>query len=149
MKKRVLRKEFFITLFIKQNKWHRYSVFRHTIMVAYYALRDKNYKMIPAALLHDIGKPYVAFQDEEDKLTAQYSFTNHEEIGYQLIKNNPLISEYTKKLVRYHYLIRGKNVAKRKDKIGRYNRLSKILDKLDDNFKKDLEIFLKYDDLAK
>ena len=146
---RILRKEFFITLFIKQNKWHRYSVLMHTLALVYHAIRAKEYKMIPAGLLHDIGKPVAAFQDEKDKLTGEYSFTNHEEISYQLIKKLPFISEYTKNLVRYHYLIRGMHVAKKKGKIGRYNRLKRIYSNLDESFNDDLKIFLKFDDLAK
>ena len=38
--------------------------------------------MIPAAFLHDIGKPYVAFQNEKDKQIGEYSFFNHEEMIY-------------------------------------------------------------------
>jgi len=147
--KRIFRKEFFITLFIKQNKWHRYSVLGHTVRVAYYAFKDKQYKMIPAAFLHDIGKPVIAFQDEEDKLSNEYSFTNHEEISYQLIKNIPFISDYTKQLVRYHFLIRGKEIAKRKGKQGRCNRLNRIFNNLNNDMQKDLEIFIVFDDKAK
>ena len=146
---RILRKEFFITLFIKQNKWHRYSVLVHTLALVYHAIRAKEYKMIVAGLLHDIGKPVVAFQDEKDKRTGEYSFTNHEEISYQLIKNIPFLSQYTKNLVRYHYLIRGMHVAKKKGKIGRYNRLQRIYNSLDESFIDDLKLFLKFDDLAK
>jgi len=146
---RILRKEFFITLFIKQNKWHRYSVLIHTLALVYHAIRAKQYKMIAAGLLHDIGKPIVAYQDEKDKLTGEYSFTNHEEISYQLIKKLPFISDYTKNLVRYHYLIRGKQKAKEKGQIGRYNRLKRSSDRLDENFLKDLVLFFKFDDLAK
>jgi len=146
---RILRKEFFITLFIKQNKWHRYSVLIHTLALVYHAIRAKQYKMIAAGLLHDISKPIVAYQDEKDKRTGEYSFTNHEEISYQLIKNLPFISGYTKNLVRYHYLIRGKQKAKEKGQVGRYNRLKCSSDRLDENFLKDLSIFFKFDDLAK
>lgn len=104
--------------------------------------------MLLAGLLHDIGKPYVAFQDEEDKITGEYSFHNHEEISYHLIKNWP-ISTYTKKLVRYHYLIRGMKKAKEKKLFSKYKRLKKIYENLDSNFIKDLEIFLECDDLGK
>ena len=146
---RILRKEFFITLFVKQNKWHRYSVLVHTLALVYHAIRAKEYKMIVAGLLHDIGKPVVAFQDEKDKLTGEYSFTNHEEISYQLIKNIPFISPYTKNLVRYHYLMRGKQVAKKKGNMGRYHRMQRIYNQLDEDFLRDLALFLKFDDLAK
>lgn len=35
--------------------------------------------MIPVGFLHDIGKPYIAFQDEKDKITDEYSFHNYED----------------------------------------------------------------------
>ena len=146
---RIFRKEFFITLFIKQNKWHRYSVLVHTLMVVYHAVKAKQYKMITAGLLHDIGKPVLAYQGENDRLTGQYSFTNHEEIGYQMIKKVPFISDYTKNLVRYHFLIRGMDIAQRKGYEGRYRRMKRIYDSLDDSFVEDLKLFLEFDDLAK
>jgi len=147
--KRILKKEFFITLCCIQNKWHRYGVFRHTMMVVYHALKAKQYKMIAAGFLHDIGKPLVAYQDEEDIEVGEYSFTNHEEISYQIIKNWFFISSYTKNLVRYHYLVRGMSNAKRKEQMGKYNRMKRSFDNLDEEFIKDLELFLIYDDLAK
>ena len=75
----MLNKAFWITLFWRQNKHHKYSVFAHTLAVCYQVLKDKNFKMLMAALLHDIGKPFSAFQDENDVLTGEYSFHNHEE----------------------------------------------------------------------
>ena len=146
---RIFRKEFFITLFIKQNKWHRYSVLVHTLMVVYHAVKAKQYKMITAGLLHDIGKPVLAYQGENDRLTGQYSFTNHEEISYRLIKKVPFISDYTKNLVRYHFLIRGMDISKRKGYDGRYRRMRRIYDSLDESFVDDLKLFLEFDDLAK
>ena len=146
---RIFRKEFFITLFIKQNKWHRYSVLVHTLMVVYHAIKAKQYKMITAGLLHDIGKPVLAYQGANDRLTGQYSFTNHEEVGYQMIKNVPFISDYTKNLVRYHFLIRGMDIAQRKGYDGRYRRMKRIYDSLDESFVEDLKLFLEFDDLAK
>lgn len=146
--KRIFRKEFFITLFIKQNNWHRYSVLKHTLAVVSNAIKLKKYRMIPAALLHDIGKPIIAFQDEKDKLTGEYSFHNHEELSYQIIKNWK-ISSYTKDLVRYHYLIRGMSKAKQKNQIGKYTRMKRSYDKLDPKFVKDLKLFMKIDDLGK
>lgn len=148
MIKRILRKEFFITLFIKQNNWHKYSVFNHTLALVTHAIKHKQYKMIPAALLHDIGKPLIAFQDEKDKTTGEYSFHNHEELSYQIIKKWK-ISSYTKDLVRYHYLIRGMSKAKQRNQIGKYNRMKRSYDKLDSPFKKELKLFMKLDDLAK
>lgn len=147
-KNRIFRKEFFITLFIRQNKWHKYGVLLHTFALISHVLKSGYYEMFLAALLHDIGKPYVAFQDEDDKLTNQYSFHNHEEISYYLIKNWP-ISSYTKKLVRYHYLIRGMQKAKEKEQYGKYYRQKRIFNKLDEEFKNKLSIFMKFDDLAK
>jgi len=146
---RIFRKEFFITLFIKQNKWHRYSVLGHTLMLVYQAIKAKEYKMITAGFLHDIGKPILAYQGENDKQIGQYSFTNHEEVGYQLIKKIPFISDYTKKLVRYHFLIRGMEISKRKGYEGKYRRMRRIYEGLDEKFVKDLKIFIEFDDLAK
>lgn len=48
----------------------------------------------------------------EDIINNKYSFTDHEEISYQMIKDWPFISDYTKNLVRYHYLIRRISKAK-------------------------------------
>ena len=146
---RIFRKEFFITLFIKQNKWHRYSVLGHTLMLVYHAIKAKEYKMITAGFLHDIGKPIVAYQGEKDKLTGQYSFTNHEEISYHFIKNIPFISDYTKQLVRYHFLIRGMEISKRKGYDGKYRRMKRIYESLESNFVEDLKIFIEFDDRAK
>ena len=36
-----------------------------------HVLKHKQYKMISAAFLHDIGKPIIAFQDEKDKTTGE------------------------------------------------------------------------------
>ena len=146
--KRILKKEFFTTLFIKQNKWHRFGVLFHTLAVVFHVFKAKEYKMLPAAFLHDIGKPYVAFQDEKDKLTKEYSFHNHEEISYHIIKNWK-VSEYTKKLVRYHYLIRGMQKGQEKNHIQRYNRMKRAFDKLDENFIEELKLFMKFDDMGK
>lgn len=146
--KRILKKEFYITLFLKQNKWHRFSVLVHTLAVVIHTFKAKNYKMIPAAFLHDIGKPFSAFQDEKDKQTGEYSFHNHEELSYYLIKNWR-VSSYTKNLVRYHYLLRGMQKAKQREQIGKYNRMKRAFDRLDKNFIEDLKLFMKYDDMAK
>ena len=146
--KRVLKKEFYITLFIKQNKWHRYGVLLHTFAVAFHILKAKEYKMLAAAFLHDIGKPYVAYQNEKDKITKEFSFHNHEEISYHIIKKWK-VSEYTKNLVRYHYLLRGMQKAQEKNHLGRYNRMKRAFDKLDISFVEELELFMKFDDLGK
>lgn len=104
--------------------------------------------MLLAAFLHDIGKPFIAYQNSEDKATNEYSFTNHEEISYQIIKNWK-ISDYTKKLVRYHYLIRGMKKAQKRDQWSKYLRMKKRFDSLDSKFVEELKIFMKFDDLAK
>jgi predicted HD phosphohydrolase len=145
---RILKKSFWVTLFWKQNNWHRHSVLVHTLKVAYLLARDGHWGLVPAALLHDVGKPYVAFRDAKDEITGEYSFTNHEEISYHLIKNLP-VSDYTKTIVRYHYLHRGMKKAKEKGNFARYRRLRKIWDKLPTYLKRDLDLFLKYDDLGK
>jgi len=38
----------------------------YTLRVAWYAARAGKWRMIPAVLLHDIGKPVVAYQKPED-----------------------------------------------------------------------------------
>ena len=141
-------KNFWITLFIKQNKWHKYSVLVHTLKVTYHLIEQKQYHMILAGLLHDIGKPYSAHQDPEDIITGEYSFTNHEAIGYHIIKNWP-ISNKTKLFVRYHYLIRGMMTAKDRGQMSKYYRRKRIWDSLTDVEQKELTIFWKCDDLGK
>ncbi|MEO1954629.1 MAG: HD domain-containing protein, partial [Campylobacterales bacterium] len=99
-----------------------------------------------AGLLHDVGKPFTAFvKDDEDREFSEYSFTDHEERSYQIIKDWFFISEYTKKVVRYHYLIRDIKKSKTEDP-SRYKIKKAIWDKLDGSFKEDLARFLLYDD---
>ncbi|WP_187759773.1 HD domain-containing protein [Thiospirochaeta perfilievii] len=106
------------TLLIKQNKHHRYGVLGHTLKVIFGAIKDKKYKFIVAGLLHDIGKPTVAFQKPEDIILGEYSFTDHEEVSYQMIKNWKFINNWTKNIVRYHYTIRDIEKCRRKgDKV--------------------------------
>ncbi len=148
------RNNFFSKPFLKsflftQNKWHQHGVFLHTMRVVYHTIKSGNFKLLPAAILHDIGKPVVAFvEDEEDAIYGEYSFTDHEEISYQIIKNWFFISTYTKSIVRYHYLIRDMKLSKIKDP-KRHLQKRTIWETLDDDMKKELEIFLKYDDLGK
>jgi putative nucleotidyltransferase with HDIG domain len=142
-------KPFLKSLFFTQNKWHQHGVLVHTMRVLYHVLKRKRYKYIAAALLHDIGKPSTAFvKDEEDFEFNEYSFTDHEERSYEIIKNWPLVSEYTKNMVRYHYLIRDIKKAKTED-LTRYAQKVDIWDTLDDELKEDLAEFLIYDDLGK
>ena len=146
---RVFSRAFLESLFIKQNSWHKYGVLGHTLKVTYHCIEAKDYSFVMAGLLHDIGKPYSAYQDEKDVLEGTYSFTNHEELSYQIIKSWPFITAETKKMVRYHYLIRDIKKSKKKGKLTRHKRLLKTWDSLDPGFKEKLERFLKYDDLGK
>lgn len=140
---------FLNSLFFTQNKWHQHGVLLHTFRVTYYALKDGNFKFFVASLLHDIGKPFLAFKkDEEDFEFNEWSFTDHEELSYQIIKNWKFISEYTKQIVRYHYLIRDIKKSKKEDLI-RHVRKQAIWDSLDENIREDLKTFLVYDDLGK
>jgi len=140
---------FLRSLFFVQNKWHQHGVLVHTLRVLYNVLKAKDYKFVAAALLHDIGKPFVAFKkDEEDVEFDEYSFSDHEERSYEIIKNLPFVSEYTKKIVRYHYLIRDIKKSQKED-FDRYLEKKEIWVGLDYALKSDLAQFLVYDDLGK
>lgn len=137
------------SLFFTQNKWHQHGVFVHTLRVTYYCLKAGDYKFFASGLLHDIGKPSTAHvKDEEDREFGEYSFTDHEEKSYQIIKNWPFVSEYTKNIVRYHYLIRDIKKSK-KENLERYAQKQEIWDSLDEEMHADLTQFLIYDDLGK
>ena len=120
----------------------------HTLKVVYHIMKNKDFKLLPAGFLHDIGKPFVAYQDEEDVLTGEWSFTDHEEKSYQIIKNWKFLSDYTKQIVRYHYLIRDIKKHKTKDP-KRSKEKQKIWDSLDESMQEDLKRFIRYDDLGK
>ncbi|QFR43428.1 HD domain-containing protein [Sulfurimonas xiamenensis] len=140
---------FLESLFFVQNKWHQHGVLIHTLRVTYYILKTRNFKFFAAGLLHDIGKPFVAYKkDEEDIKFGEYSFTDHEEKSYNIIKNWFFISDYTKLIVRYHYLIRDLQKSKKED-LPRYRKKKKIWDSLNPKIKKDLAKFIKFDDLGK
>jgi len=142
-------KPFLNSLFFVQNKWHQHGVLLHTLRVLYNVIKAGDYKFISAAILHDIGKPSTAFKkDEEDIEFNEYSFTDHEERSYQIIKNWPFISDFTKDIVRYHYLIRDIKKSKKEDLV-RFAKKQDIWDSLDEDLKKDLARFLVYDDLGK
>ena len=146
---KILSKPFLKSLFFTQNKWHQHGVLLHTLRVLYNVLKAKDYKFIASALLHDIGKPSTAFKkDEEDIKFNEYSFTDHEERSYQIIKHWFFVSDYTKLIVRYHYLIRDIEKSKKED-LNRYAQKRDIWDSLDDKLKEDLAQFLIYDDLGK
>jgi len=144
----IFSKPFLITLFWKQNKHHRHGVLIHTLRVFWETLRHKDFKLLPAALLHDIGKPFVAYQKEEDKISGEYSFTDHEELSYRIIENWP-VSDYTKSIVRYHYLIRDIEKSLKKGDMKRYEEKRAIWERLNEEMREDLRRFLKYDDLGK
>ncbi|SFV75068.1 hypothetical protein MNB_SM-3-744 [hydrothermal vent metagenome] len=143
-------KPFLRSLFFVQNKWHQHGVLVHTLRVVYNVIKAKDFKFFAAAWLHDIGKPFCAFvKDEEDKIYNEYSFTDHEERSYQIIKNWPFISDYTKMVVRYHYLIRDIKNSKKDNNIKRYEEKKAIWESLTPSFQEDLKTFLQYDDNAK
>lgn len=140
---------FLRSLFFMQNKWHQHGVLLHTLRVTYYALKAGEFKFFAAGLLHDIGKPSTAYKkDAEDIEFGEYSFTDHEERSYQIIKNWFFISQYTKDIVRYHYLIRDIKKSKKED-LPRYESKKKIWETLSLEIKDDLERFMLYDDLGK
>ena len=142
-------KTFWITLLVKQNKWHRYGVLIHTLKVTLGAIKNKDYKFIAAGLFHDLGKPGVAFQKPEDIINNEYSFIDHEERSYQIVKNWFFLSDWTKNVIRYHYIIRDIRKCTKKGNLERLTRLQKTWDTFDDDFIKDLEQFLIYDDYGK
>mgnify|MGYP002640937693 CR=1 FL=1 len=140
---------FLRSLFFMQNKWHQHGVLVHTLRVVYYTLKAGQFKMFMAAVLHDFGKPSTAYvKDEEDVEYGEYSFTDHEERSYQIIKDWPFISEYTKNMVRYHYLIRDIKKSAKED-LPRFARKTEIWDSLDADMHEDLKIFLEFDDAGK
>jgi len=144
----IFSKPYLKSLFFVQNNWHRHGVLLHTLKVVYHTIKAKDNKMIMAAFLHDIGKPKVAYQKPEDIEVGEYSFTDHEEKSYQMIKNISFISNYTKTIVRYHYLIRDIKKSKIEDKT-RYDYKIKIWNSLEKSIQDDLARFIKYDDLGK
>lgn len=111
-------------------------------------IKSRQWKMVAAGLLHDVGKPASAHQKPEDIINNEFSFTNHEEKSFQIIKNWPFVSNYTKNLVRYHYLIRRMSKAKKKG-LNEYERIKLTYDGFSEEFKKDLSVFLRCDDLGK
>ena len=145
---RVLSRPFLETLFWKQNRHHRHGVLMHTLRVFFCALAGGDYRMLPAALLHDIGKPFIAYKKEEDVIQKEHSFTDHEELSYDMIKDWPFVSDYTKQLVRYHYLIRDILKHETKDP-KRFREKKAVWDRLSPDMQRDLARFLEYDDCGK
>ena len=142
------QKFFWITLLFVQNNYHRYGVLLHTLKVVYGVCKDKNYRFLAAALLHDIGKPFVAYQKSSDKIDGIYSFTSHEEKSYQIIKNWPFVSDWTKQIVRYHFLILDMQ-RKKNNNINKFKELEEKWVKFTLTFQEDLKTFLKYDNFGK
>jgi predicted HD phosphohydrolase len=146
---KIWSRAFLDSLFFTQNKWHQHGVFLHTLRVTYYAVQSEGMKFFAAGLLHDVGKPFTAFKkDEEDFEFDEWSFTDHEERSYQIIKNCSFVSEYSKKIVRYHYLIRDIKKSKKED-LARFEKKQAIWDSLDVSMQEDLRRFLIYDDRGK
>jgi len=145
----IFSRPFLESLFFIQNKWHQHGVLFHTLRVIYYTLKAGEFRFFAAALLHDIGKPFTAYKkDEEDIKYGEYSFTDHEERSYEIIKDWPFISDYTKEIVRYHYIIRDLAKSKKED-LARYESKKKIWERISPEIKDDLAKFLLYDDLGK
>ena len=145
----IFSKAFLQSLLFTQNKWHQHGVLIHTLRVTYHCVKNEGFKFLAAGLLHDVGKPFTAFRkDEEDFEFNEYSFTDHEERSYQIIKDWFFLSEYTKQIVRYHYLIRDIKKSKKED-LNRYSVKKEIWDSLDEHMQEDLARFLVYDDRGK
>ena len=140
---------FWETLLFKQNKWHRHGVLIHTLKVVYQVIKAKDYKFLATAFFHDLGKPITAYRDKEDLITGEYSFTDHEEKSYQIVKNWPILSDWSKDMIRYHYLIRDRLNSRKRGHLKRLKRLDEAWDNLSPEFIKDLEQFLIYDDKGK
>jgi len=140
---------FWETLLFKQNRWHKHGVFRHTLKVVYQVLKARDYKFLAAAFFHDLGKPIVAYRKDKDFETKEYSFTDHEEKSYQIVKNWPFLSDWSKDMIRYHYLIRDRSNSLKRGQTKRLERIERIWSTLSPEFIKDLEQFLIYDDKGK
>jgi len=151
MKTKKTKKAFWTTMLWHQNEHHRHGVLGHTLKVTYHLLKKGHYKMLAAGLLHDIAKPLSAYHDAEDIKGGckDYSFTAHEEFGYHVIKDWTWISDYTKEIVRHHYLIRGMHKARVKGNTEKLRRLKRRWGKLTPEFKDDLAKFMVCDDLGK
>jgi len=146
---RVFSKAFLDSLLFTQNNWHQHGVLVHTLRVTYNILKVGEFKFFAAGLLHDVGKPFTAFKkDAEDFEFNEWSFTDHEERSYQIIKEWRFISEYTKKIVRYHYLIRDIKKSKTEN-LKRHIEKKAVWDSLDAKLQEDLHKFLIYDDKGK
>ncbi len=140
---------FWHSLLIKQNRHHKYGVLFHTFKVTLAVIKSKDYKFIASALLHDIAKPFVTYIDEKKEDGYGYSFTDHEEKSYLIIKNWFFLSDWTKDIVRYHYIIRDISKCEEEGKLERLARLQKSWDSLDDKFIEELRVFIVYDEYGK
>ncbi len=150
MRNAIGSRAFLRSLFWIQNTWHQHGVLVHTLKVTYFSLRKGYWDLFTSALLHDIGKPFVANQKETtDRRTDIYSFNNHEEYGFHVIKKCPLISQRTKNIVRYHYLIRGIELSHKRQQANKHRRLTRIWNNLSPQMQDDLVRFKEIDDLGK
>jgi predicted HD phosphohydrolase len=109
----------------------------------------KQYRFIVPALLHDIGKPFCAYQDSSDQRIGTYSFTNHEELSWMIVKRWSFLSVWTKEIIRYHYLVRDMHLCEMKGKTARLKRIQKRWDKLSPQMQEDLKLFIQIDDVGK
>jgi poly(A) polymerase len=72
---------------LEQSKYHIYDVFEHVMQTVKQARElyfyrtggDPSLELMWAALLHDVGKPYVRSVDEKDP--SQWHFYQHDEVG--------------------------------------------------------------------
>ncbi len=135
IRNKIYSKPFWISLLWKQNEYHKHGVLVHTLKVLFCILKNKDYKFIATAIFHDIGKPFVAYQKLEDIQTKEYSFTDHE--------------EWTKNMIRYHYILRDISKCKKENMQGRLKEKEAIFTTFDKDFINDLKTFLKYDDCGK
>ena len=83
-----INKDFFVAMFLRQNKHHAHSVLGHTIKVTYELIKKGRWDLVPAGILHDIAKPLSAYADEKDiaEGLGHLSFTNHEIFGYHIFQ---------------------------------------------------------------
>lgn len=145
---KILSKNFLSSAFYKQNSWHKHGVVVHPLCTVYYAVRFGGKRFFLPALLHDIGKPFCATQKGMDRISSTFSFTKHEELSYLIIKGWP-ISQRTKDIVRYHFLIRDIEKNRHSKNTSRFNRLSRVWERLDESLKSDLLEFMQYNDMGK
>jgi hypothetical protein len=142
--KNLFTKKFWHTLLFKQNNQYPYGIIIYNIKTLWNILKNKDYRFIPVALLHTIGKPFAAYQTQKDIINKEYSFTDHEEVSYQIIQNYSFINQWTKDMVRYHNLLNIINTNEQNNASHKNQHYKKIHWELDDSFIDDLKQFEKY-----